>query len=149
VRAFPQQDPAPKPQFTTTKAWTDVEWETPRGDILTHWSPRVREAIQFWRDKFKTAMFCCASCGSQYGSTPLRVTPKMGHSHCHICGRAVTSYPVRSFGLFSKVYRQLDLFESCCDLDAKHERDSQVKVTTEDKAMETFLSTCNKLGIDQ
>jgi hypothetical protein len=73
----------------------------------------------------------------------------MGHSHCHICGRAVTSYPVRSFGLFSKVYRQLDLFESCCDLDAKREQGSQVKVTTEDKAMETFLSTCNKLGIDQ
>jgi transcription elongation factor Elf1 len=147
VRSFPRQDPAPKPQFTTAKACEDVEWITPQGGILRPWSPR--EIIRFWRDKFKTAMFFCALCGSQYGSTPLRVTPKMGHSHCHICGRAVTSYPVRSFGLFSKVYRQLDLFESCYALDAKRERDSQVKVTTEDKAMETFLSTCNKLGIDQ
>lgn len=149
MRSFPRQDPAPKPQFTTAEVWKDVEWETPRGEILTRWSPRVREAIQFWRDKFKTAIFCCARCGSQYGSTPLRLTPKKGFSHCHICGRDVTSYPVRSFGLFSKVYRQLDLFESCYDLDAKRERDPQVKVTTEDKAMETFLSTCNKLGIDQ
>ena len=147
MRSFPRQDPAPKPQFTTAKACEDVEWITPQGGILRPWSPR--EIIRFWRDKFKTAMFCCALCGSQYGSTPLLVTPKMGHSHCHICGRAVTSYPVRSFGLFSKVYRQLDLFESCYALDAKRERDSQVKVTTEDKAMETFLSTCNKLGIDQ